>query len=298
MRPGALWTNRSLRQLATDLRSRGFRVSVPVVEQLLRRHRLGRRKIQKKRSMGRHPQRDLQFRKIARLRDEYANSLNPIVSMDTKKKEFIGPFFRDGRAYAETAPEAFDHDFPSAADGVVYPHGLFDLKHRKGHVNVGTSHDTSRFACDSLGYWWENHGRADYPLATSILLLCDGGGSNSARRYVFKHYLELLADRLRIEIRVAHYPPYASKYNPIEHQFFCHISAACRGVLFTSVEIVLAQIAKTETTTGLRTTVHHLAGEYPIGEKAPKGYKKAMKIVFDDELPAWNYRAIPSKPGS
>jgi Rhodopirellula transposase DDE domain len=298
MRPGVLWTNRSLRQLAAALRARGFRVSVTVVRQLLRRHRLGRRKARKKRSLGRHPQRDRQFQIIARLRSEYANSPNPIVSMDTKKKEFIGEFFREGHGYTNTTVATFDHDFPSAASGVVYPHGLFDLKRAAGHINVGVSHDTSRFACDSLAYWWEQYGRHAYPHATSILLLCDGGGSNSSRRYVFKHALEQLADRLGLEIRVAHYPPHESKYNPIEHRFFCHVARACQGVVFTSVDIVLETMAQTTTTTGLRTTVHLLAGDYPTGERAPKDYKKSMRIVFDDELPQWNYRAIPTKQGS
>jgi hypothetical protein len=298
MQPGVLWTNRSLRQLADALKERGFRVSVPIVEQLLRRHRLGRRKVQKKQTMGQHRDRDRQFRIIARLRAAYADSPNPIVSMDTKKKELLGNFFRDGRAYSNAPVAVFDHDYPSAASGVLYPHGLFDLKQKAGHINLGTSHDTSRFACDSLAYWWEHCGRPQHPQAKSLLLLCDGGGSNSARRYVFKHALEQVADRLGIEIRVAHYPPHTSKYNPIEHQFFCHVTRACRGVVLKSAEVALEYMARATTTTGLRTTVQLLAGDYPTGEKAPKDYKKAMRIVFDDELPAWNYRAIPRKPGS
>jgi hypothetical protein len=110
--------------------------------------------------------------------------------------------------------------------------------------------------------------------------------------------LEQLANEIQVEIRVAHYPPYTSKYNPIEHQFFCHVTHACRGVIFTSLEIAMTQIAKTTTETGLRATVHHLAGDYPIGQSAPKNYKENNNIVFDNELPAWNYCAKPTKPGS
>jgi hypothetical protein len=298
MQPGVLWTNQSLRQLSVALKENGFRVSVPVVEQLLHRHRLGRRKLLKKQTMGQHRDRDRQFRIIARLRAVYTDAPNPIVSMDTKKKELLGNFFRDGQVYTNAHVTVFDHDYPSAASGVLYPHGLFDLKRTAGHINLGTSHDTSRFAGDSLAYWWEHYGRPQYPQATSLLLLCDGGGSNSARRYVFKHALERLADRLGIEIRVAHYPPHTSKYNPIEHQFFCHVTRACKGVVLDSVETAIEYMARATTTTGLRTTVHLLTGDYPIGEKAPPQYKKTMRIVFDDELPAWNYRAIPTKPGS
>jgi hypothetical protein len=181
---------------------------------------------------------------------------------------------------------------------VAYPHGIYDTKRNLGHINLGTSRDTSRFACDSVGLWWERHGRAAYPQATSILLLCDGGGSNSSRRYVFKHHLERLADRLGIEIRVAHYPPGCSKYDPIEHRLFPHVTRACQGVVFTSLGLMREKMGEARTETGLRTTVEILEGDYPVGDKAPAGYKKRMRIVFDEELPAWNYRAVPSNPGS
>lgn len=295
---GVLWTNLSQRGIAAQLKVRGFRVSVAVVRQLLRRHRLGRRKARKTRVLKRHRDRDPQFKNIARLRAVYENSANPILSIDTKKKEFIGDLYRDGRAYTNQAATVLDHDFPSAARGVVYPHGLYDVKRNQGHINLGISHDTSRFACDSIASWWENIGHKWYPQAESILLLCDGGGSNAANRYVFKHGLQQLANRLGLEIRVAHYPAYTSKYNPIEHRFFPHVTRACQGVVFTSVDLAAQKMAEASTSTGLRATVHVLPGHYPIGEKAPKNYKKTMAIVFDDELPAWNYRAVPQKPGS
>jgi hypothetical protein len=296
--PGRLWTNLSLRDIAAELRIRGFRVSVPVVSQLLRRHRLGRRKAQKTQTMGRHKHRDRQFHIIARLRQEYEAAGNPILSVDSKKKELLGNFYRAGHTYTQAVVETFDHDFPSAADGVVFPHGLYDVQRNRGHINVGVSHDTSRFACESIAYWWEQYGRQAYPRATSLLLLCDGGGSNSARRYVFKYGLEQLADRLGLEIRVAHYPPHTSKYNPIEHRFFPHVTRVCQGVILTSACQVVETMSRAKTATGLRTTVHLLEGDYPLGEKVPKTYKQTMRIVFDEELPAWNYRAIPAKPGS
>jgi hypothetical protein len=298
MRLGVRWTNLSLRRLRKLLIKRGFRTGVESVAQLLRRHHFCRRKAQKKLSAQRHPQRDKQFRKIAQLRWEYENSPNPIISVDTKRKEFIGNLYRDGKTYTQETIETLDHDFPSSAVGVVYPHGLYDQKRNAGHINLGTSHDTSRFACDSMSHWWEKYGRSAHPNATSILLLCDGGGSNSSRRYIFKYHLEQLAERIQLEIRVAHYPPGCSKYDPIEHRLFPHVTRACQGVIFTTLELVQRKMAEAQTDTGLRTTVDILPGDYPTGEKVPAGYKKSMRIVFDQELPAWNYRAIPEKPGS
>lgn len=298
MRPGVRWTNLSLRRLRAALRQRGFRVGLAAVTRLLRRQHFGRRKAQKKLSAQRHPCRDQQFRTIARLRAEYEDSPNPILSVDTKKNEFVGNLYRDGHLYTCATIQTLDHDFPSSAAGVVFPHGIYDLKRNVGHLNLGLSHDTSRFACDSLRHWWERYGRAAYPQATSILVLCDGGGSNASGRYVFKYYLDQLADDLQMEIRVAHYPPYCSKYDPIEHRFFPHVTHACQGVIFTSLQLMQQKMAETQTQTGLRATVDILAGDYPTGEKAPDGYKKTMRIIFDDELPAWNYRAVPQKPGS
>lgn len=294
MRQGVRWTNLSKPKIAAALATHGFRVSVTVVAQLLKRHHYGRRRAQKKQSPKRHPLRDRQFRNIARLRAEYEASTNPILSIDTKKKEHIGNLFREGRLYTQETILTLDHDFPSLATGVALPHGIYDMKRNLGHINLGTSHETSQFACDSLASWWEKHGRAAYPQAPSILVLCDGGGSNSSSRYLFKQALEQLADRIGLEIRVAHYPPYTSKYNPIEHRFFPHVTRACQGVIFTSLEVVRDHMARASTSTGLRTTVEILPGNYPTGQKVPKEYKKTMRILFDQELSAWNYRAIPT----
>ncbi len=292
---GVLWTNLSRSQIVHELLKLGFRTSVTVVSQLLKRHRLGRRKARKTLPLGEHPQRDRQFQIIAHYRAAFGNSPDPIVSMDTKHKEFLGLLFREGRLYTQKAKKALDHDFPSSALGVIYPHGLYDVKRNLGHLNLGLSHDTSRFACDSLGYWWETHGRLAYPDARRILLLCDGGGSNASKRYVFKYHLERLANRIGLELRVAHYPPYRSKYNPIEHRFFPHVTRACQGLLLTSMEVTCKAMARASTTKGLKTTVHVLAGDYPINEGYPESYRESMNIRFDEEFPVWNYRAIPTK---
>lgn len=295
MRQEVRWTDLNYEQIAGHLAEAGTPVSVPVVKQLLKKHGYVSRKAQKSRAMGSHPDRNQQFENITRLKQEYLDSDNPIVSMDTKKKELIGNFYRAGRLLTQGVIETFDHDFPSAASGVVIPHGLYDVKHNNGHVNLGTSHDTGEFACDSIGRWWEEKGRALYPRASSILLLCDGGGSNSASQYLFKEDLQRLVDRLGVEIRVAHYPPYCSKYNPIEHRLFPHLTRACQGVVFESVELVKGLMEKARTSTGLEVTVDILEKVYQTGRKYAEGFKENMKIVFDETLPKWNYRAVPAK---
>jgi hypothetical protein len=270
-------------------------VSVTVVRQLLKQQGYVKRKAQKRQAMGQDPDRDQQFQNIARLRAEYEGSPNPIVSVDTKKKELIGNFYRDGKLYTLKTLRTLDHDFPSAAEGVIIPHGLYDVKRNHGHINLGVSHDTSQFACDSIYRWWQRYGQLHYPSANSVLLLCDGGGSNASNRYVFKAALQELADRMGIEIRIAHYPPYESKYNPIEHRLFPHVTRACQGVVFVSVELVKKLMEKTTTRTGLWVTVDIIAAPYPTGVKAPVDFKETMALVFDDLFPKWNYRALPQQ---
>lgn len=239
------------------------------------------------------PQRNDQFENIARLRAAYESAGQPVISLDTKKKEKLGNFYREGKLYTLEELTTWDHDFPSFAEGVVIPHGIYDLQRNIGYIQLGISRDTSEFACDSLRYWWLTYGSQLYPEATSVLILCDGGGSNSSRHYIFKYDLQRLADELRIEIRIAHYPPYCSKHNPIEHRLFPHVTRACQGVVFTSVTLVQELIAKTHTQTGLKAFVHVIDKVYATGRKVCEWFKENLPIVFDDFLPSWNYRAIP-----
>lgn len=205
----------------------------------------------------------------------------------------IGNLYRPGTLYTQATVETLDHDFPSLAEGVVIPHGIYDLQRNHGYVNLGTSHDTSEFACDSLRQWWQAYGRLVYPAATSLLILCDGGGSNSARTYLFKAELEQLVQDMGLEIRIAHYPPYTSKYNPIEHRLFPHLTRACQGVIFTSVDVVQELMAKAATKTGLEVRVNILNKEYATGRKVAADFKEQMGVIFDADLPQWNYRIPP-----
>jgi hypothetical protein len=289
------WTNlREWEIVAALEHDYGVRVSRTVVRQLLKKHGYRRRKAQKRHAL-RHdvPERNAQFEYIAQLRASYQAQGNPIISMDTKKKEHLGNFYREGHLYTQVEQQVYDHDFPSFAEGLIIPHGIYDVVRNIGYLHIGTSHDTSEFACDSLRYWWDTYGRVLYPDATSILVLCDGGGSNSSRYYIFKQDLQVLADEIGVEIRIAHYPPYCSKYNPIEHRLFPHITRACQGVILTSLELVVELLAKTQTQTGLQVFVHVLDKIYATGRKVAADFKTNMRIVFDEHLPVWNYRAIP-----
>jgi Rhodopirellula transposase DDE domain len=289
------WTNLYPWEIAQRLAERyEIRVSRTVVSKLLKKHNYRRRKALKQQTLKSVPDRNEQFENIARLVAEYEAAGNPIMSMDTKKKEYLGNFYRAGQLYTQEALLTYDHDFTSLAQGVIIPHGLYDLKQNIGYLHLGTSKDTSEFACECLRNWWLKHGRDDYPTATSLLLLCDGGGSNSSRHYIFKQDLQTLVDEIGIEIRIAHYPPYTSKYNPIEHRLFPHVTRACQGVIFSSLDLVKQLMEKTSTTTGLKVSVQIIDKVYQTARKVADDFKDTMKIVFDDLLPQWNYTAVPN----
>lgn len=293
MRAGVLWTNLSLCELSRRLGELGTPASRSTIRRLLRKLNVGRRTARKKKTMGQHPDRNAQFENIARLRRAYLEAGEPAISIDTKKKELLGNFHRPGQTYTEQTVETFDHDFPSAGQGKLIPHGIYDMAQAHAHLNLNTSHDTGELCCDSIALWWEEHGRHAYPDAKRLLILCDGGGSNSATHYLFKEDLQRLASRLGLELRVAHYPPYCSKYNPIEHRVFAHVTRACQGIIFHTVDIAKQFIEQTKTSTGLRVTVSILEGVYATGRKYAQGFKENMQLVFDDYLPKWNYRALP-----
>jgi len=191
-----------------------------------------------------------------------------------------------------------DHDFKSFSDGSVIPHGIYDIKRNEGYISIGTSKETSAFTCDCIIYWWNTYGVIYYPNSTSILILADGGGSNSSRYYVFKEELERCANIIGIEIRIAHYPPYTSKHNPIEHRLFCHIQRSFEGVIFESYEIVKEAIEKTKTSKGLTVIARIVKKIYETGKNSTDGFKENMKIIFDEYLPQWNYSAVPQIYGN
>jgi transposase len=289
-----IWTNLTLSQIATKLEEDyNIKVSYKVVKKLLKKHNFKRRKAQKKKTLKAVEGRNEQFENIAHLKEEFMGSDNPIISIDTKKKELIGNIYREGNLLTREEIQTLDHDFPSYAEGVLIPHGIYDLKQNKGIINLGTSKDTSEFVTDCLEFWWDKEGQFDYPTAEEILVLCDGGGSNSSRHYIFKADLQNLVSRLQLPIRIAHYPPYCSKYNPIEHRLFPHMSRASNGVIFTDLDIAKEVYGQTATKTGLQVIVDVIEQVYQTGRKAVESFKEKMKIVFDELLPQWNYTVFP-----
>ncbi len=293
MREGVLWTNLSRREISRRLAEMGTPASRHTVRKLLKKAGLGQRKVRKKKALGAHPDRDAQFRNIAKLQAEYLAAGDPVLSIDTKKKELIGNFAREGETYTQVAVDVLDPDFPSAGDGKRIPHGLYDLARNAGYLHLNTSHDTSEFCCDRIAHWWMQQGRQQSPHTRRLLLLCDGGGSNAANRQVFKEALQALADRFGLDIRIAHDPPSCSKYNPIEHRFFPQVTRACQGVVFHSVDIAKQFMEKAKTTKGLTVNVAILTGVDMTGKKCAANFLETMRICFDDFLPRWNYRAIP-----
>ena len=287
------WTYLNQSQIVEGLKQQGIEISAPIVRKLLDKHNYVKRKAQKQLATGQTENRNEQFENIDRLKQEYRDAGNPIISIDTKKKEYIGNLYRAGKLYTTEAREVLDHDFANLADGVIIPHGIYDIQRNEGFINLGNSRDTTEFACDSIREWWQQVGKLYYAFATSILFLCDGGGSNSSNYYIFKEDLQKLANEIGIEIRIAHYPPYTSKYNPIEHRLFPHVTRACEGVIFTSIELVKSLIEKTSTKTGLRVIVNLIDKVYDKGRQVMDGFKENLPIIFDEYLPKWNYRAIP-----
>lgn len=288
-----IFTDLSAAELARRALKLGTPVSDKTVTAWLKDKKLGYRKIAKNIAGGSSPDRDAQFDRINELIEEYTAAGNPYFSIDTKAKEHLGQLYRVGRVLSTAPFHSFDHDFPSWADGILIPHGIYDPVRNCGHINLGLSHDTSEFAVASLLWYWNRIGKRCYPDATSILLLCDCGGSNSANRYLFKYYLEQLSDSIGIEIRVAHFPSYCSKYNPIERRFFPHVGRACSGMLFDCIETVVRLMRQAVTQKGLRTTVNVMNRIFETGQKATDEIKDGLRIIFDKSLPKWNYTAIP-----
>jgi hypothetical protein len=291
------WTNLTRKEISKLLHEKNFYIGTGVVKQLLKKHGFGYRKMRKNQTMKQAKNRDDQFINMRGIINEFGLSpANPIISIDNKKKEMFGNFYRDGKVYTKDEIYVYDHDFNNFSEGSIIPFGIFDVKQNIGYMYIGTSAETSEFICDNIKKWWLNYGIKEYPNATSILIQCDGGGGNSSRSLLFKRDLEILANELNIEIRICHFPPYTSKYNPIEHRLFPHVHRSMQGVILKNMDIVKKLINRTTTSKGLKVIVEVVDKVYKKGRKVAKDYKKNMSILFDDYLPRWNYRAVPCAP--
>ncbi|MBQ2180036.1 MAG: ISAzo13 family transposase [Prevotella sp.] len=267
-------------------------ISLYTVRQIVKAEGFTRRKPVKALPMADCELRDEQFKVIEQQRKYCDEHGIPVFSVDTKKKELLGPYRRDERtAYTTEAVKVYDHDYSTFSNGKMVPYGIYDVKRNTGYMTFGVSHDTAEFACDCFAQQWEQHLRHIYPSAKSILILCDGGGSNNARSWQFKWCLIQLAKRLAINIRIAHYPPYCSKWNPIEHRLFSQISRVWSGAVFNTIEEAseLASRARTKTGLAVSTSINRRIYETKTERNPLFESECARHIVKDEILPKWNY---------
>ena len=288
------WIRRSLRQLSKALHGQGYSIGRMTVRRLLKKLNYSL-KANRKRSTGPpHPDRERQFRYIEGVKKLFLAAGHPAISVDTKKKELIGNFKNPGRTWCQRADEVNVHDFRSDALGLANPYGIYDLTHNLGYVYVGTSADTSEFAVDAIAMWWELEDRPSFPNEDKLLILSGAGGSDGCRPRLWKKQLqEQLADRLGIEVMVCHYPKGASKWNPIEHRLFSHISLNWAGKPLRSFETMLGYIRDTTTETGLKVKAFLIDREYKKGIKVSNKEMAALNLVRRRICPNWNYVIKP-----
>jgi hypothetical protein len=289
------WTCKSTRKLAEELTEQGHPISHTKVGELLEEMGYSLQGNDKTTEGTSHPDRNAQFEHIHERVQAFQKREQPVISVDTKKKELVGDFANKGREYhPKGEPEKVRvHDFIDKTLGKAIPYGVYDLAANVGWVSVGTDHDTAEFAVESIRRWWRNMGRRTYPDATSLLITADGGGSNASRSRLWKVELQSLANETGMAISVCHLPPGTSKWNKIEHRMFSHISQNWRGRPLVSHEAVVNLIANTTTTTGLRIRARLDRGTYDTEQKITDAQLRAVNLKPDDFHADWNYTIAP-----
>lgn len=292
---GIKWTRKTSEKISRQLRRVRIWVSPSTVRRLLKKLDFHLHVNKKTICSTRSADRDRQFRRIRRACARFKRRGLPIISVDSKKREMIGLFKNPGAKWAKAATPVNDHDFRTDAVGVAISYGIYDPQANRGHLVVGTSHDTAEFAGDALALWWNHEGRDRYPDADRILILADCGGSNGNRVAAWKCALqEGLCDPFGLKATVAHYPPGASKWNPIEHRLFSEISKNWAGHPLTSYETMLKYIRTTKTKRGLAVRATLLKGDYPTGRKPAPQQISRLNLWPNRTLPAWNYTLAPA----
>jgi hypothetical protein len=289
------WTSKSVRHLAEGLRELGHQVHFTKVAQLLRGLGYSLQANVKTREGTQHPDRDAQFRHINVVAKRAVDGGQPVISVDTKKKELVGDFKNAGREWRPKGePELVRvHDFKDKQLGKAIPYGVYDLKLDEGYVNVGIDHDTAQFAVNSIRSWWEHLGQPRYPNATTLQITADCGGSNGNRTRLWKVELQQLADDTGLEIAVCHFPPGTSKWNRIEHRLFSFITMNWRGKPLVSLETIINLIGATTTSNGLEVYTRLDQGTYPDKIKVPDAALRAVNLHGDKFHPEWNYTIKP-----
>lgn len=270
----------------------GIKISNGLVKRQLKILGYGYRKQQKQLATGNYEHRDEQFKIICFL--ILVMSLqSPVLSIDCKKKERLGNLYRNGKCFCSKAVKVYDHDYEHLSQGKVIPHGIYDLQANKGYISIGGSSETADFVIDNLRWWWYEYGIHQYPDAKNLLLLCDAGGANSYRHFIFKHRLLQFAKETGLSVIVCHYPPYCSKWNPIEHRLFSQIHKAMEGIVFSDYQTVKNAIEQTSTKTGLTVVVRLNLKQYETGIKVDKALIDKKRIAAHPIIPELNYRIYP-----
>ena len=295
MNPECKWVRPSLRSLQQVMMDMNFNISPTTIGRLLYANNYALRSNMKSHEPNsNHPDRDIQFEYISKIREEYQDAGLPVISIDTKKKELIGNFKNQGRLWGKEAERVNGHDFPSQSDGRAVPYGIYDVSRNCGTVCVGKSADTPEFAVDAIEHWWLTEGKSAYPDAKKILILADAGGSNGARPRMWKKQLQKrLADQLGLTVTVCHYPTGCSKYNPIEHKLFSFISNNWAGKPLRTFETVVNYIRGTATTAGLKVKAWLNDKIYEKGLKVSDAEMKELNLVRSEVCPQWNYTISP-----
>ena len=290
------WTCKSRAKLAGALSKAGWKVSSTSVGRMLNKLGYRLQSVRKRREGASHPDRNAQFEHINATAEEYLSQSQPVISVDTKKKELVGDFKNNGREWQPKGrPEAvLVHDFPQDAIGKAIPYGVYDMARNEAWVSVGKSHDTPEFAVASIRHWWKSMGRRAYPDANALFITADAGGSNGYRSRAWKHELQKLADDTNLRIRVSHFPPGTSKWNKIEHRLFCHITQNWRAKPLRTFETIVDLIGNTRTAAGLRVKAKLDERQYTKGIVITKAQMESLSLHRDEFQGDWNYEIRPT----
>ena len=293
------WCSLSLRDIAGRVAGRGFSCGKDAVARLMRGEGYSLQSPARVLEGRQHPDRDAQFRHLNARIAEFGEAGEPVISVDTKKKEQLGEYYRDGQTWRPKGDpvKVRDHDFPDDELGKIAPYGVYDIAANRGFVSVGTSCDTGAFAVNALRLWWQQEGAARYPHATRLLVTADSGGSNGARCRLWKDQLAVLAAQTGLRIEVCHFPPATSKWNKIEHRMFCHVTRTWRGRPLMTADDAVAGIAATVTAGGLKCTAVRDDNIYPAGieiSDARMRYLQDRVLERDPFHGEWNYAFLPA----
>jgi hypothetical protein len=285
-----------LRKIAGELKSQGINVSHETVGKILKAMDYSKQSNQKMLQVGEpHPDRNAQFEHINKVAADYLKAGDPVISVDTKKKENIGNFKNNGQEYRKkkNPRKVLDHDFQLKELGKISPYGVYNLNHNTGFVNLGISHDTSEFAVESISRWWETVGKHTFPDSSKIYINCDSGGSNGFRVRMWKYQLQQFANRTGLTVEVSHFPRGTSKWNKVEHRLFCYISKNWQGKPLVDVHTAVNLIGSTKTTTGLEVICVRDDTQYELAKKVSDYDFNSIAIEKFHPFELWNYKITP-----